>query len=216
MLELFARCSEHGIQLSWMAHFSTPQEVLNISTVAAIRRLQAHGVTVRSQSPIMNHISLFTDEQGEVDVDRSAQNWIDLALIFATLKIGFHSMYCARPTGEHHYFTAPLAGVEKVFNKIYRSLSSINRPSRHLSMTSSAGKISIMGTAEVNGEKAFALKFTEARNMEWLDKVFLARYDDEQNTVDLLEPLDTPEFFFRDELRRIESSLKDSLGKKSA
>jgi lysine 2,3-aminomutase len=213
MLELFDRCSEHGIQLSWMAHFSTPKELLNISTIAAIRRLQAHGVVVRSQSPIMNHISLFTDEHGEVDVDRSAQNWIDLALIFATLKIGFHSIYCARPTGEHHYFTAPLAGVEKVFNKVYRSLASINRPSRHLSMTSSAGKISIMGTADVNGEKVFALKFTEGRNMEWLDKVFLAKYDLKQNTVDLLEPLDTPEFFYRDELRQIESALTDSLRK---
>jgi hypothetical protein len=168
---------------------------------------------VRSQSPIMNHISLFTDEHGEVDVDRSAQNWIDLALIFATMKIGFHSIYCARPTGEHHYFTAPLAGVEKVFNKVYRSLASINRPSRHLSMTSSAGKISIMGTADVNGEKVFALKFTEGRNMEWLDKVFLAKYDLKQNTVDLLEPLDTPEFFFRDELRQIEGKLTDSLRK---
>ena len=211
MLELFDRCAENGIQLSWMAHFSTPKELLNISTIAAIRRLQAHGVVVRSQSPIMNHISLFTDEHGEVDVDRSAQNWIDLALIFATMKIGFHSMYCARPTGEHHYFTAPLAGVEKVFNKVYRSLASLNRPSRHISMTSSAGKISIMGTAEVNGEKVFALKFTEGRNMEWLDKVFLAKYDLKQNTVDLLEPLDTPEFFFRDELRQIESKLTDSL-----
>jgi lysine 2,3-aminomutase len=213
MLALFDRCQEHGIQLAWMAHFSSPKEVLNISTIAAVRRLQSHGVVVRSQSPIMNHVSLFMDERGEVDVDRSAQNWIDLANIFATVKIGFHSMYCARPTGEHHYFTAPLAGVEKIFNKVYRSLASINRPSRHLSMSSSAGKISIMGTTDVNGEKAFALKFTEGRNMEWLDKVFLAKYDEQQHTVDLLEPFDTPEFFFREELRQIEGSLKDSLAK---
>lgn len=215
MLELFDRCSEHGIQLTWMAHFSTPKELLNISTIAAIRWLQAHGVVVRSQSPIMNHISLFADEHGQVDVDRSAQNWIDLALIFATLKIGFHSMYFARPTGEHHYFTAPLAAVEKVFSKVYRSLSSINRPSRHISMTSSAGKIAIIGTADVNGEKLFALKFTEARNMEWMDKVFLARYDQKQNTIDRLEPLDAKEFFYRDELRQIESTLHDSLVRKS-
>jgi lysine 2,3-aminomutase len=211
MLQLFDRCSEHGIQLAWMAHFSTPREVLNISTVAAIRRLQAHGVVVRSQSPIMNHVSLWTDADGQVDVDRTAQNWIDLANIFATLKIGFHSMYCARPTGEHHYFTAPLAAVEQVFNKMYRSLSSINRPSRHISMTSSAGKITVLGTATVNGEKLFALQFSEARNMEWLDKVFLAKYDTKQHTADLLEPFDTPEFFFRDELRRIESELHESL-----
>jgi len=211
MLQLFDRCSMEGIQLAWMAHFSTPKEVLNISTVAAIRRLQAHGVVVRSQSPIMNHVSLWMDGQGRVDVDRTARNWIDLANIFATMKVGFHSMYCARPTGEHHYFTAPLAGIEQVFNRVYRSLASINRPSRHISMTSSAGKISIMGTAEVKGEKLFALKFTEGRNMEWLDKVFLARYDEQQHTVDLLEPFDTPEFFYREELRAIERELEDSL-----
>ena len=213
MLTLFDECAEHGIQLSWMAHFSTPKELLNIGTIAAIRRLQAHGVVVRSQSPIMKHISLFTDAGGRVDVERSAQNWIDLALVFANLKIGFHSMYCARPTGEHHYFTAPLADVEKVFGRMYRSLSSINRPSRHISMTSSAGKISILGTAEVQGEKLFALKFTEGRNMEWLDKVFLARWDAEQNTVDKLEPLGAGQFFYRDELRQIEAALQDALGK---
>lgn len=213
MLALFDECAEHGIQLSWMAHFSTPKELLNIGTIAAIRRLQAHGVVVRSQSPIMKHISLFTDAGGRVDVERSAQNWIDLALVFANLKIGFHSMYCARPTGEHHYFTAPLADVEKVFGRMYRSLSSINRPSRHISMTSSAGKISILGTAEVQGEKLFALKFTEGRNMEWLDKVFLARWDAEQNTVDKLEPLGAGQFFYRDELRQIEAALQDALGK---
>ncbi|NLZ41712.1 MAG: hypothetical protein GX886_10740, partial [Comamonadaceae bacterium] len=189
----------------------TPKELLNIGTLAAIRRLQAHGVVVRSQSPIMKHISLFADAAGRVDVERSAQNWIDLALVFANLKIGFHSMYCARPTGEHHYFAAPLADVETVFNKVYRSLSSINRPSRHISMTSSAGKISILGTAEVDGERLFALKFTEGRNMEWLDKVFLARYDARQNTVDKLEPLGGGEFFYREELQQIEAALRDSL-----
>lgn len=213
MLDLFDRLHENGIQLAWMAHFSTPKELLNCSTIAAVRRLQAHGVVLRSQSPIMNHISLFTNERGEVDVDRSAQNWIELAQILSTLLIGFHSMYCARPTGEHHYFTAPLADVQKVFDKVYRSLSSINRPSRHISMTSSAGKISLMGTAQVHGEKVFALKFTEGRNMEWLDRVFLARYDDKQNTVDLLQPFDTPAFFFRDELAQIEQALAGSLGR---
>ncbi|GMV45732.1 MAG: hypothetical protein AMXMBFR66_11300 [Pseudomonadota bacterium] len=211
MLALFDRCADHGLQVSWMAHFSTPKELLNIGTLAAIRRLQAHGVVVRSQSPIMKHISLFADAAGRVDVERSAQNWIDLALVFANLKIGFHSMYCARPTGEHHYFAAPLADVETVFNKVYRSLSSINRPSRHISMTSSAGKISILGTAEVDGERLFALKFTEGRNIEWLDKVFLARYDARQNTVDKLEPLGGGEFFYREELQQIEAALRDSL-----
>lgn len=207
MLSLFDRTRDAGVQVAWMSHFSTPRELMNPATVAAIRRLQNHGVMIRSQSPMMNHISLFLDENGNVDHDRSAQNWIDLANILAMLRVGFHSMYCARPTGEHHYFTAPLADVEKISNQIYRSLSSINRPSRYISMTTSAGKMSILGQCIVGGEKAFALKFTEARNMKWMDKVFLAKWNTTENRVDFLTPFDTDEFFFESELAEIEERL---------
>jgi len=209
MLSLFEKLSNNGIQPVWMAHFSTPREVLNPSTIAAIRRLRKHGAVVKSQSPIMNHISLFTNADGSVDIDRSAQNWIDLGNIFAMLSVGFHSMYCARPTGEHRYFTTPLAEINKVFSKVYRSLPSINRPSRYITMTSSAGKVSILGTAEINGETVFALKFNEGRNMEWMDKVFLAKYDTKENTVEKLKPYDTDKFFFHDELVDIEKQLHD-------
>jgi L-lysine 2,3-aminomutase len=208
MLQLFAQLRDSGIHFSWMAHFSTPRELLNPTTLAAIRRLQNHGVTVRSQSPIMNHISLFMDAQGRVDVERSAQNWIDLAHILAALSIRFHSMYCARATGEHHYFTAPLADIDRVFSRVYRSLASLHRPSRYITMTTSAGKLSILGVVEIGGQKAFALKFNESRNMAWMDKVFLARYDEQENRINLLQPFDTKEFFFEQELREIEAALE--------
>jgi hypothetical protein len=155
----------------------------------------------------MNHVSLFMDENGKVDVERSARNWIDLAHILAALSVRFHSMYCARHTGEHHYFAAPLADIAKVSNLIYRSLASLHRPSRYITMTTSAGKLSILGTAEVNGRKVFALKFNESRNMAWMDKVFLAQYDPRESRVDRLMPLDTPSFFFEKELQEIENKL---------
>ncbi len=211
MMKLFRRLYNNGIQLVFMSHFSTPRELLNPSTIAAIRRLKAHGATVKSQSPVMKHISLFTDKHGQVDVDRSAQNWIDLGNIFAMLGVGFHSMYCARPTGEHHYFTSPLADINKVFSKVYRSLASINRPSRYITMTSSAGKISMLGTAELHGETLFALKFNEARNMEWMDKVYLAKYDEKENTIAHLQPFGNDRHFFEDELEEIEKKLHESI-----
>jgi pentatricopeptide repeat protein len=213
MLELFDTMHDNGVQLTWMGHFSTPRELLNPSTIAAIRRLQKHGVVVRSQSPIMNHISLFKDEQGNVDVARSAKNWIDLGNLLATLLVRFHSMYCARATGEHHYFTAPLADVNKVFSLIFRSLSSLNRPSRYITMTTSAGKLSILGTAEVNGQTCFALKFNESRNMEWMNRVFLAKYDEKACRVDFLAPFESEKFFFEDELAEIEKALAEVHGK---
>ncbi len=211
MLSLFKKLYDNGIQLVFMSHFSTPRELMNPSTIAAIRRLKAHGATIKSQSPIMNHISLFQHDDGKIDVDRSAQNWIDLGNLLAMLGVGFHSMYCARPTGEHHYFTQPLAEIDKVFSKVYRSLPSINRPSRYITMTSSAGKISLLGTMELHGEKLFALKFNEARNMEWMDKVYLTKYDEEENTIANLKPYGTDKHFFEDELEEIERKLHESI-----
>ena len=208
-LELFEKLIDHGVQVIWMAHFSTPKEFLNIHTLAAIRRLRAHRINVRSQSPMMNHISLFMDDNGKVDIDKSAQNWIDLAHIIMMLGMNFHSIYCARPTGEHDYFTAPLADMNKIFSKVYRSLPSEGRPSRYITMTSSAGKTSLMGTVEVNGKKAFALKFNESRNMEWMDKVYLAEYDETENTIEKLKPFGSGEYFYKDDLARIEKDLKE-------
>jgi len=211
MLKLFKRLYDNGIQPVFMSHFSTPRELLNPSTIAAIRLLKAHGASVRSQSPVMNHISLFMTETGEVDVDRSAQNWIDLGNLLSMLGVGFHSMYCARPTGEHHYFTQPLAQIEKVFYKVYRDLPSISRPSRYITMTASAGKISLLGTLEIDGEKLFALKFNEGRNMEWMDKVYLAHYDENENTIINLKPYKADKHFYEDELAEIERKLHESI-----
>lgn len=211
VLELMKKAIDNGLQMVWVAHLSTPRDILNPATIAAVRRLKAYGVAIKSQSPIMNHISLWTDENGKVDIDKSAQNWIDLGNIIGMLGIGFHSMYCARPTGEHHYFTAPLADIHKVFTKVYASLSSINRPSRYITMTSSAGKISLIGTVEVNGEKVFALKFNEGRNMEWLDQVYLAEYDEQQNTIEKLKPYRADKNFFDDELKAIEKKMENAL-----
>lgn len=211
ILELFRQLVENGIQVIFMSHFSTPRELLNPATLAAIRRLKSYGVTLKSQSPIMNHISLFTYENGKVDVDRSAQNWIDLGNILAVMGMGFHSMYCARPTGEHHYFTASLADINNVFNKVYRTLASVNRPSRYITMTSSAGKISLIGTTEINGETVFVLKFNEGRNMEWIDKVYLAKFNEKENTIEKLIPYEGDKHFYEDELIEIENDLQKTL-----
>ena len=51
--------------------------------------------------------------------------------------------------------------------------------------------------------------------MEWMDRVFLAKYDQQQNTVDLLQPFDTEKFFFRNELKEIEEALHSVLAGKA-
>ena len=214
ILQLFRKLIDNGIQVVFMSHFSTPRELLNISTIAAVRRLRDYGLTLKSQSPVMNHISLFKDENGKTDVDRSAQNWIDLGNVFSMLGIGFHSMYLPRPTGEHHYFSTPLAEMNEVFQRVYRKLPSISRPSRYITMTSSAGKTSLLGVTELNGEKLFVLKFNESRNMEWMDEVYLAEYDENQTVIERLKPYQSGKYFYEDELSEMEKQREETLSKR--
>ena len=77
-------------------------------------------------------------------------------------------------------------------------------------MTSSGGKTSLIGTAEINGETVFALKFNEARNMEWMDKVFFGKYDEKENTIEKLKPIEGDKHFYEDELAEIEQKLEDA------
>jgi predicted ATPase len=55
------------------------------------------------------------------------------------------------------------------------------------------------------------LKFNEARNMAWMDRVFLAQYDESETRVDRLVPLDGGTFFYDKELADIEAHLKLTL-----
>ena len=80
-------------------------------------------------------------------------------------------------------------------------------------MTSSAGKISLLGTVDLHGEKLFALKFNEGRNLEWLDKVYLTHYDENENTIANLRPYGTDKHFYEDELIQIEENLEQSIEK---
>jgi len=68
-----------------------------------------------------------------------------------------------------------------------------------------------MGFSEINGETVFALKFNEARNMQWMDKVFHAKYDAKTNDISLLKPIEGDSFFFQEELAELESELEKAL-----
>ena len=61
---------------------------------------------------------------------------------------------------------------------------------------------------QVNGKKAFVLKFNEARNMKWMDKVYLAEYDEKENTIIKLKPFEGDQHFYEEELAQIENALE--------
>ena len=46
--------------------------------------------------------------------------------------------------------------------------------------------------------------------MEWMDKVFLAKYDEKENTIEKLRPFEGDKHFYEDELAQIEQKLEDA------
>jgi len=120
-------------------------------------------------------------------------------------------MYIPRPTGEVEYFTRPLADINKVFNKIFKNLASINRPSRYITMTLSAGKISLLGDTLIDNDRVFVLKFNEGRDMNWCDTVFLTEYDEFNSNMADLKPYKADKFFYEDELEEIENRLEKNI-----
>lgn len=71
-------------------------------------------------------------------------------------------------------------------------------------MSASPGKVGIVGIEELLGEKIFALKFYQARNPEWTERLFFAKFDPEALWLDDLKPaFGEPEFFYEREFREL-------------
>jgi hypothetical protein len=49
--------------------------------------------------------------------------------------------------------------------------------------------------------------------MEWMDKVYLAHYDDKENTIANLKPYKNERHFYEEDLTNIENKLEESIKK---
>jgi len=69
------------------------------------------------------------------------------------------------------------------------------------SMSATPGKVLVDGVLDVGGRPQLVLKFLQARNPEWVGRIFLAEYDDRAAWLDELRPAGgASRFFFEDEM----------------
>ncbi len=67
-------------------------------------------------------------------------------------------------------------------------------------MSATPGKVVVLGTQEIHGEKVFILSFLRGRKREWVGKPFFAKFDPRATWLDQLRPaLGETHFFFDDE-----------------
>ena len=184
LMRLFEQIVASGFHLSIMSHFSHYRELETSVAQAAVKRILSTGAVVRCQAPLVRHVN--------DDPEIWAKMWQ------AQVKIGAipYYMFVERDTGPKNYFEIPLERTYRIFTKAYKKVSGLCRTVRGPSMSATPGKIMIDGITEINGEKVFALKFIQARNPDWTNQIFFARFDKEACWLDDLKPAFGEENFF--------------------
>lgn len=184
LLALLKRLVDAGKHVSIMAHINHKQELRSEVTREAIRRIRATGAQIRTQAPLLNNVN--------VDADMWAEMWKEQT------QMGMipYYMFVERDTGAKRYFEIPLYKTWEIFRAAYKQVSGVSRTVRGPSMSADPGKVEVIGVNEVHGEKVFVLRFIQARNPDWVQRPFFAKYDETAHWLHDLKPAFGEEKFF--------------------
>lgn len=205
VLKLFENVTKKGIHLAFMAHFNHPVELSTQAVRAAIRRVRKTGAQIRTQSPVLAHIN----------DDPTA--WADMWQKQVQLGCIPYYMFVTRDTGAQEYFGVSLIRAQEIFRDAYQKVSGLARTVRGPSMSANPGKVQVLGVTNVGQKKAIVLRFLQGRNPEWVQRPFLAKYDENAIWLDDLRPFSGKRFFYEDNLAEIlhKTPAKESLEEKS-
>jgi len=188
LLTLFTKVAQKNKHLAFMAHFNHPRELKTDTVREAIKRIRETGAQIRTQSPLLAHIN----DQPEI--------WAEMWKVQTELGCIPYYMFITRDTGAQHYFGVPLIRAWEIFKNAYQSVTGLARTVRGPSMSTTPGKIQILGVGQIKGEKIFVMQFLQARNPQWVMQPFFAKYDEQATWLDELEPFGDESFFFEKEM----------------
>jgi hypothetical protein len=178
--------------MALMAHSSHPRELQTELARAALRRVRETGTVVRCQAPLIRRVNDDPAIWAELWREQVRQGAVP------------YYMFVERDTGPKEYFKVPLARAHAIFRDAYLQVSGLGRSVRGPSMSATPGKVVIDGVIDVGGRPHFALKFLQARNPDWVGRIFLAEYSSTAAWLDELRPAHgAEEFFFAPEMAEI-------------
>ena len=185
LLRLFEDVRSRGRRLAFMAHLSHPRELGTKAVAMAMRRIVDTGAVIRTQAPVIRH------------VNDSAEVWSEMWGRQVALGAVPYYQFVERNTGPKQYFQVPLARALRIFSAAQSEVSGLARTVRGPSMSATPGKVLVDGVATIRGEKAFVLKMVQARDQEWVNRVFFAQFDSQAAWIDELRPaFGEHQFFF--------------------
>jgi len=190
LLRLFEKMIKRGKHIAIMAHLNHWRELEPEISKKAIKRLLSTGVIIRSQGPLLAHIN------------DSPSVWSKMWHEQVKLNIIPYYMFVERDTGANRYFKIPLERCWDIYREAINGVSGLCRTARGPSMSTSPGKIEIQGVTHIAGEKVFVLRFLQARDTDWVQRPFFAKYDPNASWLDDLVPaFGEKTFFFENQLQ---------------
>lgn len=192
LMRLLGEIRAAGKDAAIMAHFSVKRELETDVAQKAVRRMIEAGATVRTQSPLIRH------------VNDNPDNWAQMWRMQCRLGAIPYYMFVERDTGARGYFEVPLWRAYEIFTEAYRQVTGLARTVRGPSMSCTPGKVLVDGITEINGQKLFVMKFIQARDPAWVNRVFFARFDRNATWMDNIKPaFGEKEFFFEEDMRQM-------------
>ena len=187
LLRLFSDLIRKGKHVAVMAHFEHGREMRGPVVREAVRRIRETGAVIRTQAPVLRHIN----DDPEI--------WASMWRKQVHMGMIPYYMFVERDTGASRYFELPLERTWHIYRDAIKQVSGLSRTVRGPSMSANPGKVEIQGVSEVAGEKVFVLRFVQARDPEWVQRPFFAKYDPEATWLDQLRPaFGEDRFFFED------------------
>lgn len=188
LISLLGKLVKAGKHVALMAHFNHWREMDTPMVNRAIQRIKDAGVTIRTQAPLLNNIN------------NDAKVWAKMWRMQVKLGLIPYYMFIERDTGAKRYFEIPLERAWHVYREAMQQVSGLARTARGPSMSAGPGKVEVQGITEIKGEKVFVLRFIQARNPDWVQQPFFAKFDDKATWLDQLKPAFGEEkFFYQDE-----------------
>lgn len=175
LISLFEKVVGHGKSIDIMAHFSHWKEVETPLGIEAIKRLRNCGATIRSQAPVMAHIN------DDPDV------WVRMWSSQVNNGVIPYYMFMDRDTGSNRYFEIPIVKALQIYQYAIQRVSGLGRTARGPIMSTSPGKVEVLGITNIGKEKYFCLRFVQGRDPEMTYKPLFAKYSDTATWYDQLD-----------------------------
>ncbi len=184
LLHLFRKIVRSGKQLAFMAHFNHPVELTTNEVKEAISKVRETGAQIRAQAPLLRRIN----DDFEI--------WVRMLKEQVRLGIVPYYMFVVRDTGAQRFFGIPLVRAWEIFREMYMRLPGLARTIRGPSMSTTYGKIHVLGVSEIGDRKLLSLQMIQARNPEWVMRPFFAEYNEDALWLEGLKPAFGVEKFF--------------------